>query len=194
MKVYISRYPTDWLVSDLQRNYMNKKYGYVNWPKEEDYTKTEKFLEKLDDVLQVVYNVTINQVLKFRKRKIKVTIHDEDLWAMDRTLGYIILPMLKRLKEIKHGSPFVDYEDVPENLRPTEEANDSNGYTDNTIHERWAYVLDEMIWSFEQITNDSGSYMKPDGSRWTTEELIATRKRESNGFRLFGKYYQGLWD
>jgi hypothetical protein len=36
-----------------------------------------------------------------------------DVWNMDHTLSPIILPMLKRLREVKHGSGFVDMEDVP---------------------------------------------------------------------------------
>jgi hypothetical protein len=38
---------------------------------------------------------------------------------MDHTLSHIVLPMLKQLKKDKHGSPLVDDEDVPEELRST---------------------------------------------------------------------------
>ena len=53
------------------------------------------------------------------KRKIKVRIDKYDTWSMDNTLALIILPMLKQLKETKHGSPLVDDEDVPEHMRHT---------------------------------------------------------------------------
>ncbi len=38
---------------------------------------------------------------------------------MDYTLSHIVVPMLKQLKETKHGAPFVDDEDVPEELKST---------------------------------------------------------------------------
>ena len=52
-------------------------------------------------------------VEKFRKQKINVRIDKHDTWSMDHTLAHIILPMLKQLKETKHGAPNVDDEDVP---------------------------------------------------------------------------------
>jgi hypothetical protein len=33
-----------------------------------------------------------------------------------------------------------------------------------------------------------------DTSQWDSEGMEAVQKRISNGFRLFGKYYEGLWD
>ena len=33
-----------------------------------------------------------------------------------------------------------------------------------------------------------------DTSHWDSEGMEAVQKRISNGFRLFGKYYEGLWD
>ena len=94
-----------------------------------------------------------------RSRKIKVRIDYYDTWSMDHTLSYIILPMLKQLKATKHGSPFVDDEDVPEELRSTaapeltQEQKDC-GHTDDNLHKRWEWVLDEMIWAFEQQLDD----------------------------------------
>ena len=54
-------------------------------------------------------------------QNISVRIDNYDVWNMDVTLAQIILPMLKRLKEVKHGAPKVDNEDVPEHLRATAE-------------------------------------------------------------------------
>ena len=47
-------------------------------------------------------------------RKIKVRIDHYDTWSMDNTLAHIILPMLKQLRDTKHGSQLVDDEDVPD--------------------------------------------------------------------------------
>ena len=54
------------------------------------------------------------------RRKIDIQIDPWDTWNMYNTLADIILPMLKQLKETKHGSPVVELEDVPEELRYTE--------------------------------------------------------------------------
>jgi hypothetical protein len=56
---------------------------------------------------------------KKKKRKIKVHIDRWDTWGMSETLGYIVRPMLKQLIATKHGAPWVDDEDVPEELRST---------------------------------------------------------------------------
>ena len=95
-----------------------------------------------------------------KKRKVKINIDRYDVWNMDSTLALIILPMLKQLKQTKHGSPFVDDEDVPEHLRSTaapeltQEQKDS-GHTDEKFHQRWEWVIDELIWTFEQLQPDN---------------------------------------
>ena len=48
-----------------------------------------------------------------------VKIDYYDTWSMDHTLADIILPMLQQLKASKHGAPYVDDQDVPEELRST---------------------------------------------------------------------------
>jgi hypothetical protein len=129
-------------------------------------------------------------------RREEIVIHDYDTWSADHTLSLIILPLLKKLKEDKHGSPIVDQEDVPQNLRTTYPAM-YNGQLDlfNTfeeigdmedplIHARWDYVLNEMIWAHEQIVADID---------WELEMNHDWSQRLKNGLNLFGKYYQSLW-
>ena len=143
-----------------------------------------------------------------KERNVKVRIDKYDTWNMDHTLALIVLPMLKQLKTTKHGSPLVDDEDVPENLR-----SNANGIKmgdpdireveiwdpDNTIHIRWNWVMDEMIYSFEMELDEDWDLRiyEKHGKDWPPEAL-AERKviqdRIANGFRLFGKYYRGLWD
>lgn len=157
-----------------------------------------------------------------RERTIKVHIDKYDTWSMDHTLAYIIVPMLKQLKAEKHGAPFVDDEDVPDDLRstsadPMTEQQKEWGDVDSNHFKRWDYVLDEMIWAFEEhakddepnfwieepkgmyfeqcLDNPSLSEMKHDKEgvfNHTTYNIYHERKK--NGFRLFGKYYQALWD
>lgn len=102
-----------------------------------------------------------------RKRKVKVVVHEYDYWSADATLTPIILPLLKKLKAAKHGSGYIDMEDVPEHMRATEtEEWDSQStfdfYKDETdtqklkcdVHTRYEWALDEMIWAFEQLNDD----------------------------------------
>ena len=229
MKVDIGGYPDTWWRCQVHYDYMNKKYNY-EW--KDSNTKFEKILEKCEDAIQCIYNHSINQLVKHRKRKISVRIDREDTWSMDHTLAYIILPMLKQLKATKHGSPYVEPEDVPEHMRLTERETavfDHGSYdktlnaTDEEIeaasekfHAQWIWVLDQMIWSFEQEIdeeNDHKNYYDPyepgeiveEDSLFSKEERLKTGKfnpekckafnqRKQLGFTLFGKYYQALWD
>jgi len=125
--------------------------------------------------------------------KINVVIDEYDTWNMDHTLAYIVLPMLKQLKETKHGAPSVDWEDVPRELRPSAEelrAYNKNGETDFHFFDRWDWVLDEMIYAFDCKANKDDVWMRLEDKK----EIDKEQKRISNGFRLFGKYYESLWD
>lgn len=128
-------------------------------------------------------------------RNINVVIDEYDTWNMDETLSYIVLPMLKQLKETKHGAPNVDWEDVPRELRPSAEelrAYNKNGETDEHFFNRWDYVLDEMIYAFDCKANKDEVYMRFDID--DRKAMNKEQRRISNGFRLFGKYYESLWD
>lgn len=148
-----------------------------------------------------------------RHRKISVRIDAWDTWSMDSTLGLIVLPMLKQLKATKHGAAFVDDADVPQELQSTAPgARDGCEFeweSDKNFFKRWDYVLDEMIWAFEQKTNDEAESQFFDCGETIPDEnvmesikrvkideagLQAWNARKSNGFRLFGKYYENLWD
>jgi hypothetical protein len=208
MKIYMGPFRYRW-VSYIHERYMDKKHGR-GW--EESSTRFELFLEKVEDGLQWLYNHTINLYLDKRScRKIKVRIDPDDTWSMDHTLAPIIVPMLKQLKETKHGSPFTDDEDVPEELRSTNAPPKENEYDIDDFHyARWEWVMGEMIWAFEQKLRDSWEedYYKYEDDPTNTEGLglgfklswedpegrEAHQKRMTNGFRLFGKYYENLWD
>ena len=86
-----------------------------------------------------------------------VHIDGYDVWSLDHSLALIILPSLKMLRENNQSAPLVDEEDVPSDMRPTEaekEAYTKTGMTDGKHFDRWNYVIDQMIWSFERIVDD----------------------------------------
>ncbi len=130
------------------------------------------------------------------KQKIRVRIDPHDTWSMDHTLAHIVLPMLVQLKRTKHGAPNVDNEDVPKELRMSKKdiaqfAKD--GSTDDKFVKRWDWILDEMIWAFEQKCRDNweDDYYY---NKWDQDGAKAHQERMTNGFKLFGKYFENLWD
>lgn len=151
------------------------------------------------------------------KRKVEIEIDPYDTWNLDHTLSLIIHPLLVQLKETKQGSPFVDDDDVPENLRSTAAVPKENDWgTDSLHHDRWDWVMNEMIWAFGQDKDDEELFqhnvdnlkMTIDDGKLTfgTEDPTkpeyfydkvghtAHEARKSNGRRLFAKYYPALWD
>jgi hypothetical protein len=94
--------------------------------------------------------------------------------------------MLKQLKETKHGAPFVDDEDVPEELKSTSAPPKKDDWdVDDNHFKRWDYVMDEMIYAFET---------DPDLEDISMEEYRKINEKKQKGYLLFGKYYQCLWD
>lgn len=154
-----------------------------------------------------------------KKRKIDVHIDDYDIWNMDHTLALIILPMLQKMKDCEHGSVSIDNEDVPERLRSTSSTKpkENEWDVDEFYFQRWYWVLDEMIWAFSAIVDpdfddqfftgeaditwekldDSEFYevkLGPNNTQiFDKEEYKKANDRISNGTRLFGKYFRGLW-
>jgi hypothetical protein len=155
----------------------------------------------------------------FRTRKVKVRIDRWDTWSADNTLAHIILPMIKQLRAQKHGAPWVEDEDVPLHLRSTAAPPKENEWdTDDNHFKRWDWVLDEMIFAFETkvgdlqnweeqfrsgemdlqwVKQDDGNFLMTHGENDTYtcdyDGMKEYQKRISNGFRLFGKYYESLW-
>lgn len=180
-----------------------------SWDRERHVTLLNKFLTWVDSKKQ---------------RTVKVKIDKWDTWSMDHTLAYIILPMLKQLQETKHGAPYVDDSDVPEELKSTSAPPRENEWDiDDNHFKRWDYVLDEMIFAFEHIVDDdweseyhtgkidfvsrvtdwdeSGKpkmYALEKGPNDTHEcdydAIKAINDRINRGLVLFGKYYRNLWD
>jgi hypothetical protein len=196
------------------------------WWREIDYD--EPWVKRVNAVLAPVMSLW-QDFLDFVDPKIDyVKIDPWDTWSMDSTLTPIILPMLKQLREHKHGAPNTDDEDVPANLRSTtkaaQKAKKESWDTDGNHFKRWDWIMDEMIWAFEQLADDSWEEQYFSGKSdivWVpSKELDAkgkpltyemkkgpndTRKydkkgyakhsaRIDNGLRLFGKYFRALWD
>lgn len=153
----------------------------------------------------------------FPERKVSIKLHNYDSWSADHTISLIIAPILKQLKETKHGAPYVDDEDVPDAIKSTAAKPKEKEYDiDEFFFDRWTYVLDEMIFAFESISSDweaqfyhgelEVSFKESNKEKCDTIEFDksnyyydeeghdACYKRIKNGLRLFSKYYFALWD
>ena len=155
MKVYIGPYSSDMIpVRRWESAYTRmraKSLGIADWDfDEKHYRWYDRFIEGIFDTMYEL-SLPFNRWSNNRKRDIEVVIDDYDVWSADQTLGMIIHPMLVKLKEKSQGSPVVDDEDVPENLRSTSAPPKKDEWdTDDNYHARWAWALDEMIWAFNQ--------------------------------------------
>ena len=209
MKVKVGNYANR-LICNIHTRFMDKKYDY-NWPEEMLWSHEDFVIQAIEDGIQSVYNIFNWLWFDRRTQKVKVRIDKWDTWSMDSTLAPIILPMLKQLKETKHGAPYVYPVDVPTKLRPTKKElleYTKKAKTDPKWFDRWDYVLDEMIWAFEQKNRDHweddyyGPYIESEDKRelfgrfeWIDDEgRQKHQERMTHGFKLFGKYYENLWD
>ena len=157
MKVYISNYRDHWLspYTILEKVFFWREIDY-----------DEPIIEKLSNILNP-FCVAWHKFLDFVHPRINyVKIDHYDTWSMDSTLAPIILPMLKQLRDTKHGSPQVDPDDLPEYMRTTTtedwdsqrvfdfynekqpDGYDIDGYD---VHKKWEWVLNEMIFAFEHM-------------------------------------------
>jgi hypothetical protein len=156
-----------------------------------------------------------------RSRKIDVRIDSYDTWSMDSTLSYIIAPMLKQLKETKHGIPMsmsaFEY-DSNSTQGSFEFYSDTDQCVFDTAEKQWNEILDKMIWAFEQnnigwedkytkqsAELDMKEYPEDEGKecvpiRWKTEgeyDLEGMKlhlEKIEEGYKLFGEYFSNLWD
>jgi hypothetical protein len=131
-----------------------------------------------------------------RKRTIEVHIDKWDTWGADYTLALIILPVLKQLKKDGDSAPFINDDDVPEELRSTNAPAPEQLFdVDANYFKRWYWVLDEMVFAFEHMVDDhwEAEFRGINYASTDWAGIDATNARINNGLILFGKYYRGLW-
>lgn len=181
----------------------NKSYKSVDemW---EDLSKKEVWYKELHILLRVRIEQFFDipqDIYRYFKRGIQRWNRgwsDEDVWCVNYFLSSIIPPMLKRLKETKHGLPTW-----------TEEK------TEEQAQKEWDEILDNIIWTFEvskKITENDLAYFE----KWTQKKADEYNKiwigweyehepkpramtkaeceRYNEGWKLFKKFYFNLWD
>ena len=202
MKIYLTKPRNHWFspYTFLEKVFFWREIDY-------DEPIIEKWSERLTPISK-----GIAKFLDFVHPEVKyVKIDYWDTWSMDCTLSPIILPMLIQLQKTKHGSPSVDDQDVPEELRSTSAPAKENEWdTDDNWHKRWDWVMNEMIWTFTQLSdvdhesqfydhsvedeNEKDFMKRISQIKCDYEAMKIHNDRISKGLILFGKYYRGLWD
>ena len=149
----------------------------------------------------ILYKMGMN-----KEQHIFVRIDDWDTSNMDVTLAHIIHPMLVQLKKS-------DTKGIPVLLEESQDA----PIQYKTDEECWEWILDEMIFAFKSKLYDweqeftsgvwdmelkdkiePGLMEMTEGPEHTyqvdKEGMQKYRDRVENGYRLFGKYYDHLWE
>jgi hypothetical protein len=209
MKVWTSKYRNHWVSPYrilTKICFWEKDEDRIYNLKDDPANPYEPWVKVLEPVCQVW-----QRLLDLVHPRIEyIKLDSWDTWSFDHTMAEIILPGLKQLRETKQGAPWTDDEDVPEYLRSHMAQPKENEWDTDSLHfMRWDWILDEMIWAFEQKIDDTAEDKFFDhnpsngldpwdpeyvGPEWDKENYIKWQKRKANGFRLFGRYYENLWD
>ena len=136
-----------------------------------------EILTKVNDFFIKVFNKVKEKLLTHRI----IRISRRDLYSLDHSLSHIILEGLVRFKKDNNFSiPFVDDEDVPQDMRYESHNTEAIEANNELLEQRWEYVLDQMIEAFVILSEDTWNYQ-------TDEEIV------NQGLKMFGKYYRNLW-
>jgi hypothetical protein len=142
---------------------------YVNWVGPYQISRLLKYVGADEDLCDVVgdrldkswVKNACRFFYKYQTRKVKIKIHDYDTWGMDSTLALIILPMLKQLKETKHGTPIVmdafNYSN-PDHMGGDQTVFDfykNDDQSSEIASKQWDEIMDKMIFAFEALQPDS---------------------------------------
>jgi hypothetical protein len=133
----------------------------------------------------------IPREIKWAYQRVTRGWSDRDVWSMDYHLSNILVGMLRRLKETKHGVP-LDFcgdwgEKTSTHFLPMEES-----------IKLWDACLDEMIEGFEargemdELTYPT-SCGKEEKKVWEHNMALLSARKE-RALALFAKHFDSLWD
>ncbi len=204
MKVYMSKYRSHWLspytiltkvlfwededeIYGLKRKKVAEDVYMTidDWKDSRDdkYADTKPYIAFLLKALEPLCNILMKFLDVVHPKIDYVKIDRWDTWSMDHTLAQIILPMLKQLKETKHGVP-------------SDFIYDSNGkeIPFKRAERMWDNTLDRMIWSFEQIIDENNDEQFHTGGKYNAKAHQKHAAKVQEGLELFGKHFRNLWD
>lgn len=199
MKVKIGNYPKYWgpyQIAELILFWIPKY--------DEEYNQTKAYDKYVDGLGKLLADTPLDTVCEWihskRKKTVKIKTDPWDHWNAGITMAMLCLPILKDLRENRNGIPWTEHADGPWYYRflryEDEYAWDERGsYCDK----RWRWIMDEIIWSLEQIASDrdwEDVYFKLDDElrEWDKEGHLKHQEKINNGLRLLGKYWERMWD
>jgi len=181
MKIYMNKYRRHWV---SPYTILEKVLFWEDSDTIYDLGKKNKpYIKKLVKILEIPCGWLMRFLDVVHPKIDYVKIDPWDTWSMDFTLAQIILPMLKQLKATKHGVPgdFVH-------------GKDGNEIPFEIAEKKWDNVMDQMIWSFEQIldeNNDDQFHLTGD---FDVHAYQKHQRKIQRGLDLFGKHFRNLWD
>jgi hypothetical protein len=173
--------------------------------------------KKLDKLIYLILDApfTIKYWLKFWYQKWKYKTADAECWNLDVTLSKLILPKLIRFKEMQRWSLPPAFTRDGEFI-PSEDPKADEGPNKHLSESEWEEVLDEIIFAFAytidvdafgefpvegEMKIDKGfvhfEYKDPDAALKINnyhEKHRQLQERQKRGLRLFGLYFNHLWD
>ena len=188
MKVNIKAYPNWWGPYQIAELLVKVGVPYKKTRQIGEYLADSKFA----DVCQAFQDFKVKWFYKD-----KIVIEPWDTWSLDSTLAKIALPMLKQLRANKSGAP----NDMPEFAQTSQssqrcfefyEEGDTAAWTAG--HARWLGILDQMVWSFEQLLDDTWEDQFFENKKFDSKGYHEYANRIQTGLELFGKHYRSLWD
>lgn len=90
--------------------------------------------------------------LKYSWQRVTKGYCDRDLWSIDYWFMNLMPDMLQQFKDTKHGSP---------SILGTEYVNDQGILCNDTCHEEWDKILDQMIFLFKEMNEDTCQKTNP---------------------------------
>ena len=204
------RYPHWYNTMSYEQNWPEFRYGAtgIDMP-ESKYGTLDRFVVFVLDGVQWFLNKTINPFNEWRGQKVRVHVEDHDIWSADATIAHMVLPLLEKLRDEKHGYPLIDpkeIEGLPKELKPKKKEAEEyarKGLPDPKAEARWNWVLNEMIFAMQCIVDDSWEdefFGREDPDDMLSVKMIDkegydnTHKRIDRGLRFFGLWFRALWD
>lgn len=108
----------------------------------------EKNIKKQKKTCKKIYR----QQMKYARQRAERGFSDEDLWNIDDWFLTLIPEMLEKYKKKRHGSP---------SCLGKEYTNDEGFLVNDTCHEEWDKILDEMIHLFRECREKTCSRKNP---------------------------------
>jgi len=204
------KYPRWYTTSGLESKWLMYRYGDRGLDLHESkFDEIDHVVIGTLDGIQRILNKTINRYNEWRGQKVRVHVENHDIWSADATIAHMVLPLLEKLRDEKHGYPLIDpkeIEGLPKELKPKKkeaEEYSKKGLPDPKAEARWNWVLNEMIFAMECIIDNSWEdefFGRDDPDDMLSVKMIDkegydnTHKRIDRGLRFFGLWFRALWD